>query len=81
MRTTSFHYSHAAKVPAALVESKLVFIIWPLSRFGRLQKPELPLAKNGPSYRHAMSLFERDLGRKARVTRDPDSDVDSSHKS
>lgn len=70
---TSYHLltCYLAKVPAALVESKLVFILWPPNRFGRLQKPDLPLAKNGPVYRHAMALFEKDLSRKARVTRDP----------
>ncbi|KAF9469080.1 peptidase S24/S26A/S26B/S26C [Collybia nuda] len=57
-------------VPAALVESKLVFILWPLNRFGRVPKPELPPLKKGPAYRHSMALFEKNLSRKARVSYD-----------
>lgn len=56
-------------VPMALVESKLVCIIWPLHRFGRVSKAELPLSRNGPSFRRAMAQFDRERARESRVTK------------
>lgn len=58
-------------VPLALVDSKLVFVVWPFSRFGFIPAPAVPLAKNGPAYRHAMTLFGKDGSRKSRVRINP----------
>ncbi|RDB22799.1 Mitochondrial inner membrane protease subunit 2 [Hypsizygus marmoreus] len=53
-------------IPAALIDAKLVGILWPPNRFGRLT-PDVSLAKNGAAYRHAMTLLQKERSRKARV--------------
>ncbi|KAF6762733.1 peptidase S24/S26A/S26B/S26C [Ephemerocybe angulata] len=55
-------------VPRALIESKLVFLIWPPSRVGKLEEPKLPLSGTGPTFRRAMAAFERAHARQSRVT-------------
>lgn len=46
-------------IPAALIDSKLIGILWPLPRFGPLLRPDIP-HKNEAAYRHAMAAFEKD---------------------
>ncbi|KAF9006495.1 peptidase S24/S26A/S26B/S26C [Cyathus striatus] len=54
-------------VPSGLLESKLVYLIWPLDRVGQLRPPEIPSVRSDPSFRHAMAYQERQKARKARV--------------
>ncbi|KAF8076265.1 peptidase S24/S26A/S26B/S26C [Lyophyllum atratum] len=56
-------------IPAALIDSKLIGILWPLPRFGRLPMMNIP-RRNEAAYRHAMAGFEKDRDRSARVTFD-----------
>ncbi|KAF5388277.1 hypothetical protein D9615_000281 [Tricholomella constricta] len=56
-------------VPAALIDSKLIAIVWPLPRVGRVSRPETP-RESEAQYRHAMATFERDRSRSAKVTFD-----------
>lgn len=54
-------------VPAALIQSKLVRILWPPDRFGPLAPLRIPEPRNGPAYRHAMDEVAREKARRARV--------------
>ncbi|KAF9452433.1 LexA/Signal peptidase [Macrolepiota fuliginosa MF-IS2] len=54
-------------VPAALIQSKLVRILWPPDRFGPISEPMIPSHRSGPAYRHAMDAIERKKTRQARV--------------
>ncbi|KAJ3567792.1 hypothetical protein NP233_g6138 [Leucocoprinus birnbaumii] len=56
-------------IPAALIQSKLVRILWPPERFGPVTEPEIPQTqtRSGYAYRHAMAALERKKARRARV--------------
>ena len=56
------------KIPRALLDSKLVMIIWPLSRFGPINRPELPPNNYGQANRLAMTQLEREKARHSRVS-------------
>ncbi|KAG5718750.1 hypothetical protein E4T56_gene2634 [Termitomyces sp. T112] len=56
-------------VPAALIESRLIWIVWPLPRFGRPPKRTSD-SRNEGIYRYAMSTFQKDRTRSAKVTFD-----------
>ncbi|KXN83735.1 Mitochondrial inner membrane protease subunit 2 [Leucoagaricus sp. SymC.cos] len=54
-------------IPTALIQSKLVRIIWPPERFGAVTEPQIPETRSSPAYRHAMDAFERREVRRDRV--------------
>ncbi|KAF8631542.1 hypothetical protein AX15_002298 [Amanita polypyramis BW_CC] len=54
-------------VPLGLVESRLLFLIWPISRFGRLSV-SLPEDRTKPAYRLAMDQIQSERSRRLRVT-------------
>lgn len=54
-------------IPAALIQSKLVAILWPPGRFGALSEPTIPDVRSGPTFRYAMGAIERANARRARV--------------
>ena len=56
------------KVPRALLDSKLVMIIWPPNRFGSISRPEFPPNNYGQANRLAMTQLEREKARHSRVT-------------
>lgn len=64
-------------IPAALIQSKLVRILWPPERFGPLTEPEIPGNYSVPEYRHAMDAIERKKARRARVRRPCEVDTDT----
>ncbi|KZT66011.1 LexA/Signal peptidase [Daedalea quercina L-15889] len=57
-------------VPLALIDSKLVWIVWPKQRFGPLLAPSEPdpRAPRGPSWRVEKAAMERAQWRHSRVT-------------
>ncbi|TFK43652.1 peptidase S24/S26A/S26B/S26C [Crucibulum laeve] len=55
-------------VPAALLESRLILLLWPLNRIGQV-KIETPSTTSGPQYRQAVAQLEREKLRRMRVTR------------
>lgn len=54
-------------MPAALIQSKLVRILWPPERFGPVTEPRIPETRSGYAYRHAIDALERKKARRARV--------------
>ena len=56
------------KIPRALLESKLILIIWPPNRFGSINRPEFPPNNYGDANRLAMTQLEREKARRSRVT-------------
>ncbi|KAF9055030.1 LexA/Signal peptidase, partial [Hymenopellis radicata] len=58
-------------IPAGLVQAKLLWLVWPLDRFGPVKTPtqdELGrLLRDGPSYREAVAAIHREGKRKSRV--------------
>ncbi|RDX55736.1 LexA/Signal peptidase [Lentinus brumalis] len=63
-------------IPLGLVESKLSYIIWPLSRMGPLGQPVIarPDARRGsPDWRKSQADLEREKWRNSRVTLAPES--------
>jgi inner membrane protease subunit 2 len=60
------------QVPLALLDSKLMYIIWPLDRMGPLRPPISPVSKRGTSrdfrWYSDMAAFEREQRRQSRVT-------------
>ncbi|KAL0949694.1 hypothetical protein HGRIS_009731 [Hohenbuehelia grisea] len=60
-------------VPSALIESKLISIIWPLNRFGVFRsKPSINMdGLDEPSRRHQKDAVDRDRWRDSRVVRRP----------
>ncbi|GBE79743.1 LexA/Signal peptidase [Sparassis latifolia] len=56
-------------VPLALIESKLSFIVWPLSRYGPIQNPSIPEPKSlrRPGWRRDIAQIERQQWRNSRV--------------
>jgi len=58
-------------VPMALLHSKLIFIIWPFTRFGPLRRPSVSATSigvpRGPAWRQDMATAERETWRKSRV--------------
>ena len=64
-------------IPAALIQSKLVRILWPPERFGPLTEPEIPGNYSVPEYRHGMDAIERKKARRARVRRPCEVDTDT----
>ncbi|KAH9938556.1 peptidase S24/S26A/S26B/S26C [Fomitopsis serialis] len=57
-------------VPLALIDSKLIWIVWPQQRFGPLLTPAEPdpRASRGPSWRVEKAAMERAHRRNSRVT-------------
>jgi len=55
-------------VHRALLDSKLVMIIWPLNRFGSIKQPAFPPNNYGQENRLAMTQLEREKARRSRVT-------------
>ncbi|KAG1863419.1 peptidase S24/S26A/S26B/S26C [Suillus tomentosus] len=59
-------------VPLALLDSKLMYIVWPLDRIGPLRPPISPVSKKGASrdfrWYSDMAAFEREQRRQSRVT-------------
>ncbi|KAG2042974.1 peptidase S24/S26A/S26B/S26C [Suillus americanus] len=59
-------------VPLALLDSKLMYIVWPLDRIGPLRSPISPVSKRGASrdfrWYSDMAAFEREQRRQSRVT-------------
>ncbi|KAG1874558.1 peptidase S24/S26A/S26B/S26C [Suillus subalutaceus] len=59
-------------VPLALLDSKLMYIVWPLDRIGPLRPPISPISKRGASrdfrWYSDMAAFEREQRRQSRVT-------------
>ncbi|KAK0491223.1 LexA signal peptidase [Armillaria novae-zelandiae] len=58
-------------VPAALIEAKLLFVVWPLSRIGSLRTPSARylsrLTRGSPEYRAAVAAVDREKWRQSRV--------------
>ncbi|KAG7449408.1 LexA/Signal peptidase [Guyanagaster necrorhizus] len=58
-------------IPAALIEAKVLFIVWPLSRIGSLQTPSVRhlgrLTRGSPEHRAAVAAVEREKWRESRV--------------
>ncbi|KAG6829332.1 hypothetical protein H0H92_004935 [Tricholoma furcatifolium] len=52
-------------IPMALIESKLIWILWPPSRFGPSPKG-ISSPQNEDAYRHAIATFEKDRTRTVR---------------
>ncbi|KAF8735040.1 hypothetical protein AX14_002854 [Amanita brunnescens Koide BX004] len=66
----SFHTEDSnlfGPVPLALVDSRLAFLIWPISRFGPLDV-SIPEDRTAPAYRLAMDRIQREQIRRSRVT-------------
>ncbi len=61
-----------AQLPAALIEAKLLFVVWPLSRFrGHYGRPSARylsrLTRGSPEYKAAVAAVEREKWRESRV--------------
>ncbi|KAG2135950.1 peptidase S24/S26A/S26B/S26C [Suillus bovinus] len=59
-------------IPLALLDSKLMYIVWPLDRIGPLRPPISPVSKRGSPrdfrWYSDMAAFEREQRRQSRVT-------------
>ncbi|PFH51410.1 hypothetical protein AMATHDRAFT_142659 [Amanita thiersii Skay4041] len=53
-------------VPLGLIESRLMFIIWPLNRFGSLAV-HIPKDRSSPAFRRAMDQLQKEKIRHSRV--------------